>query len=262
MLQHHESSPRLWTPRRRSSPLVERARCSPFGGFGFGARCTKKFAPAELIDPATLAMSGYWRGSYTSPTWNGTASLGGSGSESLTVNSGTVPAGPAQNGFTSADFTSGYLQNASIVTFVGTSTVWTGFALVQPDDVTTLAQIAGDTGGGSAALVVTSDTAVLKDFDAGANPFTAVTSVVTTIWTMLFFGWDGTHIWVRNGALTRSKTAVANQLHGASALRVGSRGVDQYNGRIMELGYSKTSFTDATIDGIRRYASARYDISV
>lgn len=58
------------------------------------------------FDPATLALTGWWRASYAGLPWVATASAGGSGSNGSIVTQGANnPAvGAAQNGYTPLDF--------------------------------------------------------------------------------------------------------------------------------------------------------------
>ena len=59
----------------------------------------------STLDPATLALTGWWRGSYDgSGTWSGTASAGSSGTRSLVELTNKPSSGTAVNGFNPATF--------------------------------------------------------------------------------------------------------------------------------------------------------------
>jgi hypothetical protein len=259
---------RIWTPPAREAPRTDRnrVRCSPIGGFGFGSRATKRVPPSLPLDPATLSMLGYWRGSYTpaNSNWVGTASLGASGSRDLAYVSGTINAGSAENGFTPLDSVSlPRIEYATFSDLFGANNApYSGFILVRPDGVTTLARFWGGSAGGAAAPSLTVTSGVVKYFDN--VDVSTVNLIAISVWVPIFFGFTGSNSWLKVGSDPRivvASTTTAGR--GGLPFRPFSNvGSDPYDGRCMEMGFTATQLTDTDTDNIRRYMSARYAFTV
>ena len=94
---------------------------------------------SSAYNPAVLALTGWWQaGNYTpaTPIWNGTASAGSSGSNSLGTASGfsAPPSGASLNGHATVAFTRASMQaleGAALSTYFSTGSAWTLSALVK-----------------------------------------------------------------------------------------------------------------------------------
>ena len=92
-------------------------------------------APPPAFDPATLALSGWWRASFTGSPWTANASAGLSGTLGNLTEATNPPAvGAALNSLTPADFdgTNDLLTGANNLDSFITSTAWSVAVLVRP----------------------------------------------------------------------------------------------------------------------------------
>src|SRR5678815_176148 len=75
---------------------------------GFGSTLTSALtwasAGTPVFNPATLFLTGWWRGSYSASPWVGTASASSSGSNNASEATTPPAAGATVNGFAPVDF--------------------------------------------------------------------------------------------------------------------------------------------------------------
>ncbi len=92
---------------------------------------------APVFDPATLALSGWWRASYAGSPWVAVASAGGSGSNGdLTSAGAAIPSvGASLHGLASADFdgTNDKLDNANNMNTFLASSGWSVSGVIAAD---------------------------------------------------------------------------------------------------------------------------------
>jgi hypothetical protein len=233
-------------------------------------------ALAALLDPATLALAGWWRGDYSASPWAGVASAGGSGAQNLTEATNPPGAGSAVNGFVPADFdgANDKLSGAAVSTFHST-TAFSGWALIYLDAVNTDSGVLTS----NDALLCTAGTGQfwiylrnnagavtvhITYFDAAVNPMVS-TSISLGAWQFVQWRRNTTIMEIRvNGGAWASVGAVNAVNSLAASLDVG-RNVNADNfldGRMLDLGMASSRFDDDTFDDLRAYVNDRYGLSV
>lgn len=229
--------------------------------------------PEEVFDPATLSLSGWWRGSYSGSPWVGTASEGSSGSRNLSESTNPPSVGTAVNGFAPAVFdgvNDELSAGIAISNFISSSAyfVW---ALAWINAISS-------TGGLTSAFT---NQAVLADMNGfwgfslsrgsgnnrvqfwhwdGAAKGVEI-SVTTQQWVLLMARYDGANIRARINSGSVSSASAGSITNVSNTLRMG-RGGAIYNGRVLDAGLMASAGSDDLFDDIRDYVNARYGLAL
>jgi hypothetical protein len=225
------------------------------------------------FDPATMALTAWWRGSYSASPWVGTASAGNSGSEDLTEGTNPPSPGSTVDGYAPASFdgSNDLLANAGPMSgFIGGAWgVWIMFK-----SGTAFA----DQGAGSRNLntqFLASDAGVWNIGFSTAGIHVQVTEGGTgTIkdpgpiacgvgaWHVLFCWYDGTDISLQldEGAPSTVACAAMHAALAASALNVGIRfnSTLTIDAQVMEIGMIDSAFSGTDTTDIYAYLQDRY----
>lgn len=229
-----------------------------------------------MFDPATLALTGWWRASYAGSPWVPTASAGTSGANGNLTEATNPPAtGAAVNGLTSADFdgAASRLGNAStmatlfdadgslaVLFYADTATADSGAT-----NPYTLPQLLGS-----------ADDYICLAFGSGGVRFgfyataygtweSAAVTAATGAWHLAQAKFDGANYSVRvdSGAWTTTAHAYSPDL-GAGPLIMGRNGGGTvfFDGRILEAFTSDAALADADFNSIKSYVNSRYALSL
>lgn len=231
---------------------------------------------ASVFNPATLSLSGWWRGSYSASPWSGTASAGGSGSQSLSELSTPPAVGAAVNGFTPVSFdgVDDQLSGASTSTFVSASAYfwWALFYSAATGGSNAIAGaylnpgLFSDSGGWlNAALRNNAGTEYVQVLHADSGRVGNEHAISLNTWNLVCARYDGSNI--------RSKLNSGSVVVSAAVGAVGNVAVTLYagrnfdgsarmTGRILDFGFMSTAESDARFDDIKSYANARYALSL
>lgn len=216
------------------------------------------------VDPVTLVLAGFWRGSFSGAPWVGTASAGLSGSHNITGGGG-AGTGSAVNGFTPATFngTSNTLIDSTNAPLYLTTTDYTVSGVAYFNAALTAGTVYNMPGivtesGGNWGVVYDS---------SGIRVYHASTSVLTIPCTT--GGWRAFDIVFTGGVLkgrigngawvTASGVAATGSLTTAS-LRVGANYANAVflNASVMELQMSLVAISDPNLNGQYAFRQARY----
>lgn len=226
--------------------------------------------------PASLALGGWWRGSYAGTPWVGVASAGSS--EGRTLVDGITPGtGAALNGFDTAQFngTSQYFASTidagALFTSAAGSIAVLYYAQTAPapgpnpyDDPALL----GLYFWGTLSLAVNSTGVRAGIFGVDSVLYEATATTSTGAWHLAQMRWNTVNLEVRvdGGAWqTSSSGGGANgEIFGASAAQVGTDYVRAvfFDGLIVEILAAPVTLDDATFDNIKGYCNARYALSL
>ena len=233
-----------------------------------------------VFDPATLALTGWWRADFAGSPWVGTASDGTSGDNDLSE--ATTPPdtlGDAINSLEPANFngTNDVLAStAHLADFVGDSS--SGWVLFNADSAV------ADAGAGSRL----SNPQFFGDqnqllgcgFSSAGIHLAVFTTVGSTREVAIACGTGGWHLaqWrvthqtrielgLDSGAMQPNNDFSGEQLHGSRATicRVGVRGTgitSFFDGRIAEIGVTNGALSDEDFTSIRSYINTRYGLSL
>lgn len=227
----------------------------------------------SVFNPATLALSGWWRASYAGSPWTPTASAGSSGSNGNLAEALNAPStGSAVNGLTPAAFDGAddILTSANAMSTYIDAAAYSGWGLL---NVTS-----SSTDDGSAwlndGLFSSASSQYLglgfrssnkvkmyhfdsADFDGPEANFTF------GAWQLAQWRYGGTNLELRvNGGSWASyaKSSVADLTEN---IIVGRQSASPFmTGSVLELAFSKSALTDTDFDNVRAYASARYGLSL
>lgn len=260
-------SGRTSKPRSKS-----KAGTAPLGG-SVGAS-----PPGAPFDPTQQSMTAIFRDFTTGP-WNGTASLGTSSSHIFSNGSGgTVVAGSSLNGHgtaamvqASSDYFTLNVTGLDLLGQGGSITGWSGYVLVNVSSIATNTSpfyqndgIMCTSGSSSFGIYLKSTGIVgMGIFNGTINP-TVETSFTTGIWQLVQFKWDGTSMFIRvNGASWSAPVATTAPTGSGLTFELGrSPGVEYMNGTIAEFGMTNVTWSDGFFEGLRQYASDRYQLSL
>jgi hypothetical protein len=226
---------------------------------------------APVFDPATMALTGWWRASYTGAPWVGTASAGASGTRDLPSGGSSDPSvGVAVNGFTPADFdgTEDFLAYATAADLVATN-AGTIIVLFYADTAETA--VGGQpfqspcfwlNGGASSCVSYDSDGLKVGIYDTAWR--TASVAAATGAWHLGVGQWNATNARVKvNGGAWQSVAAgAADGMTGAAQFGINYGANKFFNGRALERATSNTIIADADLDGFLTYARARYALAL
>lgn len=233
---------------------------------------------AAVFDPADLALTGWWRASYSASPWAGTASAGSSGTRNLTEATNPPSAGAALNGHTPADFdgTNDELDGVAGSNFYSVS-AYSGAALIYLDAVDTNNAVAtspflNDPIINSAA---TGDFGVSFRNSAGTitadvwhwtGAAYASASVVVTAATWLLLQWklEAGNLYIRVNGGVWSTGAAANAASLTAVTRVGGNYDSSgfLDGKIAELMTANVALAGVDFEGIIEYVNDRYNLAL
>lgn len=242
-------------------------------GFGFGAGA-RAAGGGGSYDPAVLALTGWWRASYTGPSWSGTASASTSGGRSLSA--GTSPAvGGALNGLTPADFDGAThsLVAATIVSNWFSASAWSIVALFNADAAAAYGadeydnpSIVSTTGAAAAAIGLAFSANGVSVWHTSGGAWPGVTVPCSTGgWHLAQAKYDGANIKLRVDSGGYSQQAAGNIDAGlAETLQVGVSwdGGLRFDGKVAELMFAQSALSDDTFDDIKGYINARYALAL
>lgn len=240
-------------------------------GYGFGVACRTSKA-VSTFDPATLALTGWWRGSYDgSGTWSGTASAGSSGTRSLVELTNKPSSGTAVNGFNPATFdgVNDKLGGAAVSTYM-TVAAYAGWALVNVSSISTNSaapalydNVTIWSNGAFGGLVLRSTgTVTLFHFDGSQQEVAA--SFSTATWQLVQWKYDGTNLKVRVNGGARSSTAAGSLSDLTSTFYLSNRydGTADLPADVLEVGLIDSALSDANEDNVLSYARSRYALAL
>lgn len=225
---------------------------------------------ASSFDPATLALTGWWRASYAGSPWTGTASAGTSGSRNLTEATNPPAVGAAINGLTPADLdgANDRLLNATLMTTMVSASAGTLVALFNADAAAadggatsayTLPLLIGEDASGALYLAYSSSGVRFGGVSAApahnsvavaASPGSLHFAVATWNATTMSLSVDG-------GAFS----SVAHVLTlGGGSVSVGKNydGTAFFNGQLAEIMMGAFTATAGDVANLKSYINARY----
>lgn len=225
---------------------------------------------ASVYDPASLALTGWWR-EFTS-TWSGTASAGSSGGE--TLNTANPPSAGSLNGYATANF-NGTANNMvssaghTIDTFFNASTL----SLVVLFKGDSAGPADAGASGRYAGRTLLSDSAGSGYLHAGHNASGAYVSIYNgsyksalaacdpTHWTRLSARLTGGTLSVRanGGAWSTAAIASIDAMTGVLTLGIGYS-ASAYDGQIADLLLIDQALSDDDFADVESYLAARYGL--
>lgn len=227
---------------------------------------------AAVFDPATLALSGWWRASYTGSPWAANASAGVSATTGALVTAGSDPTtGTAQNSLTPAAFASAssqYLTNTATADTLFNGTAGTivalfyGVSAVAPtgnkyDD----AAIYVDAGIANTALTYTTSGFGAVSADGAIQ--SVYVAAATGSYHLAMMRWNGSVLGLTVDSAAESTTPAGTMTLGAGTVSVGQGylGGSYIEGRILELMTSAADLS-ASYSDIKSYVNSRYALSL
>lgn len=225
---------------------------------------------ATAFDPATLALTGWWRASYVGAPWAANASAGTSLANGDLTTAGADPTvGAAIGGRTPASFngTSQYLRNGSapMTSFFSTGAA-TIIALFNPASAAAPGLIytnppiicnnSGDFG-------MSFTTSGLHAFGYDGAYKEAVKACSPGSYHIGMFRKTGSVLGVTVDSTSEVTVAFGAMTALSGALSIGrSYGATYYNGSILEIMTSNVALTNANYTDIKTYLNARYALSL
>ncbi len=225
---------------------------------------------AAAFSPASLTLTGWWRGNYTSGTWTGTASAGTSGGR--TLDAGIAPAtGTAQNGITPALFdgaTTFLTSTGKTLADFFTASAGTLIVLAKPTvaaaNVAAAASNPGLVRGGSFLSMGFSDSGLRVGlFDTGFVTPAAV-AATNNAYHLFAMKWDGASVYASVDGAAWVSIACGPIGSLANAFDIGCSGAPAFlTGSEMEVIAAASVLSDATIfTNIKGYINTRYALSL
>lgn len=226
------------------------------------------------FDPATLSLTGWWRGSFASSPWAGTASAGGSGARDLTEATNPPAVGTAQNGYDPADYdgTNDLIGSASELSVFVNDTTGSCWVLFRAD---TAAVSAGATvrvedpgiisqDGGGVVWAITYSTSGVCALIYDVVYQEIVIAAATGSYHLAQMKWDGTDLFFRLNSGSWQSIACTGLLTGnTGALVTGKNyGASHFDGRILDMGITDIVLTDTEFDNVKLYINSRYGLSL
>jgi hypothetical protein len=226
-----------------------------------------------VFDPATLALTGWWRG-YASSPWGGTTSAGTSDTEALSEGTNPPSAGTTVNGHAPADFDG---TNDRLLADIGgniddfyNAGTYSGWALVYADSVATDSTdpysndaILSAQGASFYGVYLRSSGLVgLYHYDTG---WTKVeTAFSTGGWHLVQWKANGTTMKIRVDSGSWASQAAGSIADVTNRFVLGENwnGGAHLNGKILDLGLIDSVLTDAEFDDIVAYVNDRYALSL
>jgi hypothetical protein len=225
-------------------------------------------------DPAVLALTGWWRASFTSSPWGGTASAGSSASEAISEGTNPPSTGAAVNGLTPADFDG--TNDRLLADIAGSiddfynAAAYSGWALVYADAITTDSTTPYDndaivsTQGASFAGVYlrSSGLAGIYHYDTG---WTKVETAFTTgAWHLVQWKYDGVNLKIRvdSGSWASVAAGSINTVTNRFVFGENWNAGAHFNGKLLEFATIDSALSDATFDDIITYVNDEYALSL
>jgi hypothetical protein len=216
------------------------------------------------VNPANMALTGWWRGAFASSPWSGTASAGTSGSNALTESTNPPAVGATLNGIASADFdgTNDQLNAAGTLDTYISATAFSGWCLCQLDS-NTAGELFVRTGGGTQFNLYISTTVRMR-----LTSTEAVHAIPTGTWVLVTFRYDGANIQIGVNEYPGADGGTSSVAFSSSITMTGTMGFSQnnivgrLNGRIIDFGITDSALSNEHYDGIFSYINTRYGLAV
>lgn len=244
------------------------------GGSASSANPNEFTFTSGAFDPASLALTGWWRGSYSGVPWTPTASAGTSGSNG-NLDQASDPqkpaAGAALNGFTPADFDGGDVLSGTADVLDLLSNGASTFVCLFYADAAAVDSGAGAYynnpsflgDGNTMALTFSADGVRLGYYD-GAMHDSVAAACATGGWHLAMGYWNGTtlSIQVDSGAPTTVARGAASLTSPATCYMGYDRtNLNFYDGKVMELMVSDQDLS-ASFSDIKTYINDRYGLAL
>jgi IPT/TIG domain len=229
-----------------------------------------------LLDPAALALTGWWQSPFAGSPWNGVASAGASGSRALTEATNPPTVGAALSGRNTADFDPvGPLPDRigsalALSSFVGAS-AGSCAVLFNADAAPTANSGAPHIEGNIATETqpnwgITFSTAGVRGYIRQADlAFKSVAQTCATGgWHLVQMKWDGATLYVRldSGAWSSVAAGPIGNVTGTFQLGRNYASAGGFDGRIASAVTSSAVWTDAEFDNYRKYVNWRNGLSL
>jgi hypothetical protein len=236
--------------------------------FALGGHASTGFAPSSL------ALTGWWRASYSGSPWSGIASAGSSGGRDVSEATNPPAAGGAVNGYTPADFdgTNDFLASTASYADFFSGSAFTVVVLVNvdtapapsvnPHDNATI--VADSTGHWGVGVNTSGLRAFIFDGTTKDTASDAYVTVSTGTWTMLKVKWTGTQLQIgKNGDAFTTGVASGDLAAKAGVLRLGrSWDVQYFDGKVLEVLVAPSALSADELENLRAYFNARYALSL
>lgn len=227
---------------------------------------------AATFDPATLALTGWWRASYAGTPWVGTASAGTSGSRNASEATNAPAVGTALNGYDTADFEEAdfdYLDTATVGTLFTAAAGSCAFLIraesVRADQAAAYDESAIWLDGSTqtCGLFIAASGVRAGGYNGGWN-YTAYQALATSTWGLAQMRWNGTNLESRvNGGAWQ--TVACGNLTTSGMVQLGRNSVNAagyFDGLMAEVMTAASRLSDDDFDDIRSYVNARYGLSL
>lgn len=227
-----------------------------------------------VFDPATLALSGWWRGSYAGAPWAANASAGASLANGNLVVGVAPSTGTAQGGFTPATMNGStqYLTNPTLLSTLFTAGAGSIVCLYKAA-VAKAPQAAGseyldpycfgDEGNGGLGLSFT--TAGFKAFLYDGTYKTATVAQATGSYALAVMRWDSTNLGLTVNSAAEITTAcgafAAGMAHPVSMGR-SYAGTGMLQGDMLEVMCINSKLSNTDIANIKSYVNSRYALAL
>lgn len=217
------------------------------------------------VNPVNMALTGWWRGSFSASPWVGTASAGGSGTRNLTEATNPPAAGATLGGFASADFdgTNDQLNAPGLLSSYISALAFSGWCLLHLDS-----NSAGDlfvrTGGGTQFNLYLGSGSVRMRLSSTE----ATHAIPTSTWVLVTFRYTGTAIEIGVNEAPGADGGGSTAAFSSSVVLTGTMGFSmaningRLNGRILDFGIIDSALTNEHFDGIFNYINTRYGLAV
>lgn len=223
------------------------------------------------LDPTSLILSGWYRGSYTAAPWTGTASGGSSGSNTWQNGSGPPGAGVAVNGYTPVTF-SGATHLIDAVTTVPNYITTTAYRVILLINAASAAAPAGNIfdnpgllteNGGNWGIVYNTDGVNVYHNDGSYKVATKTCS--TGAWHVVDVSYNGTTLSVQVDAGTAATVAAGTlgSIVGA-VFRIGGNynAAVKFTGDMMEAISAQDPLVSTVPSSFKSYLNSRYALSL
>lgn len=235
-------------------------------GLGFGGGS----AGAAVLNPATLALTGWVRASYGGAPWAGTASAGSSGAKSMVTAGADPSVGTAINGLTPAAFngTTQYLRDiADICSDFISTTAYRVVALIEPGSLAADSGVPyNDAGifvetGGNWGVFVNSTNVGVYHYDGA---YKVATKAVVAGKQLVDVRFDGSTLTVAVNGVDGTPVAAGTLGAIATDLRLGTNYAAsvKYPGTIAEIFTAQSDLAATTPSDVKAYINSRYALSL
>lgn len=233
-----------------------------------------KTAAASGFDPTTEILGGFWRASFASSPWAGTASAGTSGARSVTEATSPPTVGTAQNALNPAAFdgASNVISTSlNLDQFVNQNAGWVwclfygvtaavGAAVGSRIDNPGL--VAHNGGGVGFVLGYSTSGVTVSLYSAGGYKELAI-AAATGSYHLAQVRWDGTNLQMRVDAGAWSSIASAPIAFGAGVVNIGKNYASLFaNVRVLEVGMSAVVPSDTKASNLLTYVNTRYGLAL